>query len=46
MWQSGRKERLIFPGRTSNPSREQEILEAMLPWVSMAPLDAPVVPEV
>ncbi len=30
----------------SNPSIEQLMLDAMLPWVSMAPFEVPVVPEV
>ena len=36
----------INPGRMSNPSREHWMFEAMLPWVSIAPLEVPVVPEV
>ena len=30
----------------SYPSREHMMLDAMLPWVSIAPLEVPVVPEV
>ena len=37
---------LICPGCMSKPSSEQLMLEAMLPWVSIAPLEVPVVPEV
>ena len=37
---------LVSPGCMSKPSSEQLMFEAMLPWVSMTPLDVPVVPEV
>ena len=44
--ESGRKETLICPGPTLKPCREQAMFEAMLPCVSIAPFDVPVVPEV
>ena len=37
IWQSGRNEMLTRPGCISKPSREQRMLEAMLPCVSWRP---------
>ncbi len=46
-WESGRNDTLTssFVPKP-NASIEHAIFDAMFPWVSMAPLGAPVVPEV
>ena len=46
MWHSGRNDRHRSVGPIPTTLRQADTLEAMLPWVSIAPLGSPVVPEV
>ncbi len=46
MWLSGRNDRHESVGSSRTTWRHASTFEAMLSWVSMAPLGSPVVPEV